>query len=274
MEIISGKAIADEIRAGLKEANTRAGVSPCLVVIDIGENKENSLYINLKKNAVESIGGRTRIVDLTAEASREEVLKVIEEANQDQDVNGILLQLPLPEALEPYRQDFLEAILPQKDVDGFNPHNRGLLMGAIPYFISCAAMACMDISRRYISPLAGKKVLLVGDSFDVIQPLALMYIKEACLVTVTPHYQPSLMEDIDIAVVENGAPLIVNQEGVKEGALLIDAGFHWHEDRVCGNIDKNAMAEVEGYLLPVPGGMGPLLIASLMENLSQAAQKV
>jgi len=274
MEIISGKTIADEIRADLKAANTKAGVSPCLAVIDIGENKENALYINLKKNAVESIGGRTRIIKLAADVSRQEVLNVIKEANQDQDVNGILLQLPLPESLEPYRQDFLEAILPHKDVDGFNPHNRGLLMGAEPYFISCAAMACMDISRRYMSPLSGKKVLLVGDSFDVIQPLALMYIKEACHVTVAPQYHPSSIKDMDIAVVENGAPLIVNQEGVKEGALLIDAGFHWHEDRVCGNIDKNAIVEVGGYLLPVPGGMGPLLIASLMENLSRAAQKV
>ena len=274
MKIISGKAIADEIKANLREANTSQGVSPGLVVIDIGENKENALYIGLKKNAVEAIGGRIRIINLAADASREEVLTIIQAANRDLAVDGILLQLPLPETLEPYRQDFLEAISPQKDVDGFNPHNRGLLMGAEPYFISCAALACMDISRRYMKPIFGKKVLLVGDSFDVIQPLALMFIKESCQVTVIPEYHPSCMEDMDIAIIENGAPLVVNQEGVKEGALLIDAGFHWHQDRVCGNIDKDAVAGLDGYLLPVPGGMGPLLIASLMENLSRAARKV
>ncbi len=274
MNIISGKAIADEIKADLREANTSQGISPGLVVIDIGENKENALYIGLKKNAVEAIGGRIRIINMAADASREEVLTIIQAANHDLAVDGILLQLPLPETLEPYRQDFLEAISPHKDVDGFNPHNRGLLMGAKPYFISCAALACMDISRRYMNPISGKKVLLVGDSFDVIQPLALMFIKESCQVTVIPEYDPSCMEDMDIAIIEKGAPLVVNQEGVKEGALLIDAGFHWHQDRVCGNIDKDAVAGAKGYLLPVPGGMGPLLIASLMENLTHAARKV
>lgn len=273
MEIISGKNIADQIKADLKEVNASAGISPCLMVIDVGENKENALYIGLKKTAVESIGGRTRIINLAADASREELLSVIQAGNEDQDVNGILLQLPLPDALEPFREEFLEAISPLKDVDGFNPHNRGLLMGAEPHFISCAAMACMDISRRYMSPLPGKKVLLVGESFDVIQPLALMYIKEACQVTVASQYQPSLMKDVDIAVIEKGAPLVVNQEGIKEGVLLIDAGFHWHDNRVCGNVDKDAVAGMEGYLLPVPGGMGPLLIAALMENLSKAALK-
>jgi methylenetetrahydrofolate dehydrogenase (NADP+)/methenyltetrahydrofolate cyclohydrolase len=146
-------------------------------------------------------------------------------------------------------------------------------MGAEPDFISCAALACMEVSRRYMSPLADKRVLLVGNSFDVIQPLALMFIKAACSVSIIPRYYPAALQDMDIAIIENGTPLVVNQEGVKSGALLIDAGFHWHQERVCGNIDREAMAKVEGYLLPVPGGMGPLLIAQLMVNLSQAAQK-
>jgi 5,10-methylene-tetrahydrofolate dehydrogenase/Methenyl tetrahydrofolate cyclohydrolase len=273
MEIISGKNIADEIKHDLKEANSRAGISPCLMVIDVGENRENSLYIGLKKTAVELIGGRTRINKLATEASREELLSIIQTGNDDKDIHGILLQLPLPASLEPYREEFLQAISPQKDVDGFNPYNRGMLMGAEPYFISCAAQACMDISRRYKSPLSGQKVLLIGDSFDVIQPLALMYIKEGCQVTIAPEYQPSMMQDVDIAVVEKGAPLSINQEGVKPGALLIDAGFHWHENRTCGNVDKEAVAGTYGFLLPVPGGMGPLLIAQLMVNLCKAAGK-
>lgn len=274
MEIINGKAIADQIKAELKEANAAAGISPGLMVLDVGENQENSTYINLKKNAVDMIGGNTRIVNLSAEASREEVLDIIKAANQDREVHGILLQLPVPETLEPYRQEFLQAILPEKDVDGFNPYNRGLLMGAEPDFISCAALACMDISRRYKGPLAGKKVLLAGNSFDVIQPLALLFMREGCQVTVVPQYRPSSMEDMDLAVIESGSPLAVNQAGIKAGLLLIDAGFYWHEGRVCGNVDREAVAGLEGYLLPVPGGMGPLLIAQLMSNLSRAARKV
>lgn len=271
MEIISGKAIADEIKASLKQKTSLAQISPCLGIIDVGDNRENALYINLKKAAVNEIGGTARVIRLSGEASRAEVLAAILELNQDQTVHGILLQLPLPAHLEADREVFLEAIASRKDVDGFSPRNRGLLMGAQPDFVSCAALACMDISRRYMSPLKGKKVLLIGESFDVIQPLALMFIKEACAVTIKPDFDPSDLEGIDISVIEAGKPLLVGPQGVKPGALLIDAGFHWHQERACGNIDTGKMAELNGYLLPVPGGMGPLLIAKLMENLTQAA---
>jgi len=274
MEIISGKAIAEEIKASLKSSNARAEISPCLAVIDVGDNKENTLYIGLKKAAVELIGGISRIINLDRDMTREVLLENIRALNEDPTVDGILLQLPLPAGLEVYREDFLDAIAPHKDVDGFCPRNRGLLMGAEPEFISCAALACMDICRRYMNPLAGKKVLLVGNSFDVIQPLALMFIKAACSVSILPKYNPTAMQDTDIAIIENGTPLMVTQEGIKSGALLIDAGFHWYQERTCGNIDREELAEVEGYLLPVPGGMGPLLIAQLMMNLSLAAQKI
>jgi methylenetetrahydrofolate dehydrogenase (NADP+)/methenyltetrahydrofolate cyclohydrolase len=273
MEIISGKAIADEIKAGLKESNAQAGICPCLAVIDVGDNQENSLYIGLKKNAIDAIGGSARIIKLPEDTKREDLLAEIKKLNQDKAVDGILLQLPIPENLEPFREEFLEAIAPHKDVDGFCPNNRGKLMGGEPNFISCAALACMDICHRYMSPLAKKKVLLVGDSFDVIQPMALMFMKELCEVAIIPYYYPDAMGDIDIAIIEKGTPLMVKSQGVKPGALLIDAGFHWYQDRTCGNVDRDALTGVEGYLLPVPGGMGPLLIAHLMKNLSQAAYK-
>ena len=273
MEIISGKAIADELKANLRLYNTNAGISPCLAVVDLGDNRENELYIGLKKAAVQAIGGITRIIHMDQAVKREAVLGKIQELNQDPAVDGILLQLPLPAGLDKYQEDFLEAIAPHKDVDGFCPRNRGLLMGDEPGFISCAAMACMDVCSRYMSPLAGKRVLLVGNSFDVIQPLALIFIKALCDVSIIPSYTPEAINDMDIAIIEAGFPLMVKPEGVKPGVLLIDAGFHWHEERVCGNIDRDAFAELEGYLLPVPGGMGPLLIAQLMVNLSQAAQK-
>ncbi len=273
MEIISGKAIADEIKAGLKESNALEGICPCLALIDVGDNKENLLYIGLKKNAIDAIGGSARIIKLPGDSKREDLLEQIKNLNQDKEVDGILLQLPLPETLEPFREEFLEAIAPHKDVDGFGPHNRGSLMGGEPVFISCAALACMDICHRFMSPLTKKKVLLVGDSFDVIQPLALMFMKELCEVAIIPQYYSDAMEDIDIAIIEKGVPLVVKNQGVKAGALLIDAGFYWFQDRTCGNVDRDVLAGVEGYLLPVPGGMGPLLIAHLMKNLSQAARK-
>ncbi|MDD4801711.1 MAG: bifunctional 5,10-methylenetetrahydrofolate dehydrogenase/5,10-methenyltetrahydrofolate cyclohydrolase [Syntrophomonas sp.] len=271
MEIISGKDIADEIKAVLKESNGKQGLYPCLAMLDVGDNQENSLYIGLKQKAIESIGGKARIIKLSGDIKPNGLLEQIKILNEDEEVDGILLQLPLPEILEPLREKFLRAIAPHKDVDGFNPENRGGLLGGEPVFISCAALACMNICQRFKTPLAGKKVLLIGESFDVIQPLALMFINEQCDVTIIPEYDPEAMQNMDIAIIEKGTPLAVNNQGVKPGALLIDAGFHWFQNRTCGNIDRDALTEVEGYLLPVPGGLGPLLIAHLLKNVSQAA---
>jgi len=122
LQIISGKTIADEIKARWKESNSLAGVSPCLAIINIGDNKENLLYIGLKKTAVDAIGGQTRIINLAENTQREQLLEIIQDLNRDAFVDGMLLQLPLSQALEPYREEFLQAIAPNKDVDGFSPH--------------------------------------------------------------------------------------------------------------------------------------------------------
>jgi len=271
MEIISGRKIADEIQLRLKAANQAIQLAPCLAVIDIGDFKDNEIYINLKRTAVESIGGTTRIVKLKAETPSEEVLKIIRDLNQDNSVDGILLQLPLPADLDAERELFLEAIAWEKDVDGFSPRNRGRLMGNQPEFVSCAALACLDVCQRFVGSLAGKKALLVGNSFDVIQPLALLLIQESCAVCIEPEYEPEALAGVDIAVIEAGTPLMIGYQDLKSPILMIDAGFHWFQNRACGNIDREAVAAQEGYLLPVPGGLGPLLIAHLMVNLSSAA---
>lgn len=272
MELICGKDISTEIRNQLKENLAREGLNPCLAVINVGDDKENLIYIGLKENAIDTSGGKTHIANLPSHATKEEVLNLINELNQDREVDGILLQLPLPKELQPYEQEFLSAVDPAKDVDGFHPVNMGKLVNGTPGFISCAALACMDISKRYKAPLVGKKVLLVGNSFDLIKPLTLMYIQESCQVLVTPQYKPDLMEGIDIAVIETGGPHIVKAAGVKEGALLIDAGFYYDQNSLFGNVDKEDLAGIDGHLLPVPGGMGPMLITKLLENLCMAAR--
>ncbi len=274
MEIISGKIIADQSIANLQALNSAAGLTPCLAILDIGDNPENKRYINLKVKATAAIGGITQIVNLPADIRKEEVLDQIRALNQDSAVDGILLQLPVSEPLQPYQDEMLAAISPNKDVDGFTPHNLGMLLAGEPLYISCAAKACLNISRNYAGPLPGKKVWLVGDSFDVIQSLAILFIKEGCNVMVTPEYDSSYLPGCDIAVIEKGAPGIVEGSQVKDGTLLIDAGFYWLDGRTSGNIDKEQLAGTNGYLLPVPGGMGPLLIAQLMENLCQAASRI
>jgi len=273
MQVINGKSLADEILLTVREANAAEGLAPCLAVIDVGENPDNKRYIGLKKRAADAVGGSVRLVSLSEETGREGLLAKIEALNQDDSVDGILLQLPLPADLAPSQGEFLAAIIPSKDVDGFNPYNLGNLIGGEPLFISCAASACMEVCRRYARPLPGKRILLVGDSFDVILPLAVIFITEGCRLTVIPDYDPAYLKDSDIAVIEKGLPSLVAPEDVKAGALLIDAGFYWHNDRTCGNIDRERMSAMPGYLLPVPGGMGPLLVAQLMINLSRAARR-
>lgn len=272
MDIIGGKDLSEEIRAELREANAKTGLVPLLAIIVVGDDRENLLYIGLKQRAMEAIGGKTRIVALPSNVSKDSLLEEIELLNADAEIHGILLQLPLPAALIPFQEEFLEAISPQKDVDGFNPSSRGRLMGDQPGFISCAALACMEVSRRFATPLKGKSVLLVGDSFDVIQPLAILFLKESALVTTIPRFDPVYFKQADITVIEKGNPLLV-KDGAKPGSLLIDAGFHFHQEHMCGNVDRDAMKPIDGHLLAVPGGMGPILIAELLRNVCEAAQK-
>lgn len=273
MHVINGKSLADEILLTLREANAAEGLAPCLAVIDVGENPDNKRYIGLKKKAAGTVGGSVRLVSLGEEIGREELLAQIEALNQDDLVDGILLQLPLPAGLAVFQGEFLAAIVPPKDVDGFNPYNLGNLIGGEPLFVSCGALACLEVCRRYAGPLQDKRVLLIGDSYDVILPLAVTFIKEGCRLTVIPGYDPSYLKDKDIAVIEKGLPGLVAPEDVNPDTLLIDAGFYWYNGRTFGNVDCERMFAVPGYLLPVPGGMGPLLVAQLMINLSRAARR-
>lgn len=273
MQIINGTEIAKEIKYQLKAQNLEKGISPCLAIILVGDDKESMVYVGLKEKAVAAVGGKCEFINLPGEITREELLDQISALNNDPGVDGILVQLPLPESLNDYRDEVLQAIKPGKDVDGFNPRNRGLLMGGKPDFISCAVLACMDIINRTFPQLVGRKVTLIGNSFDVIQPLSIILNRKSCIVTVALEYAGKYVKDSDIVVVENGSPLVAKGEDFKDGALVIDAGFHWHDNHTCGNVDRDSAESANGWLLPVPGGMGPMLIAKLMENLCTAAHR-
>jgi len=275
MEIINGSQIAQEIRQKVKKRNEQEGISPCLAMILVGGQKEDLHYVGLKEKAAAATGGKSRLLHLPEDSSQQELMAKIAELNQDEQVDGILLQLPLPAALEEQTDEILAAIRPDKDVDGFSLVNRGRMSGDNPGFISCAALACLEIIERFFPSLAGKKAVLVGDSFDLIIPLATIMIKRACQLSVLPSYEPGQASGADILVVEKGRAGIVQAEGLAPGVLIIDAGFYWGAGGVCGNVDRAAL-EGQGFearLLPVPGGMGPILIAKLMENLAQAARQ-
>lgn len=273
MEIISGSEIAGEIKERMLKDNQNDNIRPVLAVIVVGDDKESLVYVGLKEKAVTYIGGETRYEIMPTATTREVLLDLINNLNKDPDVDGILLQLPLPEGLEAYQEGFLEAISPAKDVDGFNPVNRGKLTGNNPEYISCAALACMEVIEKYTTSLKDKNIILCGDSFDLIIPLAAILISRGSKITIVPEYDAGYAAGADIIVVEKGAPGIVKGEQLKKGTILIDAGFYWDYDRISGNVDRSSVQYIEGYLLPVPGGLGPLLIAKLTENLNKAARR-
>ncbi len=275
MQIINGSQIAQEIKQKLKEDNEREGISPYLAMILVGGQKEDLHYVGLKEKAAEATGGRAHMFHLPEETSLQELMAKIAELNQDEQVDGILLQLPLPAALVEYTDEILAGIRPDKDVDGFSPVSRGRLSGDKPGFISCAALACWEVIERFFPVLTGKKAVLIGDSFDLIIPLATMFIKKGCRLIVSPSYEPGLALGADILIAEKGRAGIVRGEGLSPGVLIIDAGFYWGDTGVSGNVDRVVLEEqgLSARLLPVPGGMGPILIAKLMENLAQAARQ-
>lgn len=273
MQIINGTEIANEIKTRLKNELEKEKISPSIAIILLGEDKQDFTYVELKRKAAESIGGKAHIYKLPAETEKEDLLGIIDMLNKDINIHGILLQLPLPERLKIHTEEFLEKIDRAKDIDGFNPINRGLLTSGNPNFISCAALAAIDIINRFHPVLENQQAVLLGDSFDLIIPLAVILAKRGCKANIIPEYDSQLVKFGDILVLEKGAAGIVQKEDIKEGALIIDAGFHWEIDRICGNVEKDAVKDIDGFLLPVPGGIGPLLIAKLMENLCSAAKR-
>lgn len=255
----------------LYQQNQARGVNPTLAIILVGRQEDSQTYVNLKQKAATDIGGICRIVHLAEDVTGHQLLLEIEGLNRDQNVQGIILQLPLPEHLEVMQDQFLQAISPAKDVDGFNPINRGLLIGGRPLFVSCAALAAMEVINRCVDDIAGRSALLIGDSFDLVLPLTALLVARGCEVRVMPGWDGEQCLKADIVVAEKGSAQSIKARHLASGTLLIDAGFHWTPEGIKGNVDNNDVSGLSGYLLPVPGGIGPLLIAKLMQNLSRAA---
>lgn len=271
--LVKGGDIAQEIKDGLKAKVIASGLQPRLAVILVGEDEESRHYVGMKQKAVVAIGGDCEVFNVPSNTSAQELLARIEELNRDPGINGILVQLPLPGKLEERQNDVLASVSIAKDVDGFHPFNQGQLFTASARFISCAALACMEMVDRHIQ-VKERHAVLIGNSFDLIQPLALMLIAKGSRVQVIPDVRgwEAAARGADLLVVEKGQPRMVTGDHVKPGAFVIDAGFYWEAGRVCGNVDTESVTGRAGWLAPVPGGMGPILIAKLLENLVKATQ--
>lgn len=273
--LIDGKAISLQIKEELKQKAAEyreKGIEVTLAVIQVGNDPASSVYVGNKKKACEFVGIRSLSYELPEETTQEELLTLVSELNGRTDVNGILVQLPLPSHID---EDLvIRTISPEKDVDGFHPQSVGALSIGQKGFVSCTPAGIIELLKRSNIEIDGKECVIVGRSNIVGKPMALLMLRENATVTIC-HSRTKDLKEItkraDILIVALGKPKFITSEYVKDGAVVIDVGIHRDENnKLCGDVD---FADVEGKveaITPVPGGVGPMTIAMLMNNCMEA----
>jgi methylenetetrahydrofolate dehydrogenase (NADP+) / methenyltetrahydrofolate cyclohydrolase len=276
--IIDGNAIAREARAALRarvEALAAGGRRPGVAVVLVGDNPASRVYVRNKARACEETGVLSRQLDLPADTSEASLLSHVERLNADPQINGILVQLPLPPHISGDR--VVATIAPEKDVDGFHPCNMGLLAAGRPRFVPCTPAAVMAILDREGIALEGKRAVVVGRSNIVGKPMALLLLQRGATVTVCHSKTLDLGEvtrGADVLVVAVGKPNLVNGGAVKSGAVVVDVGINrLPGGQLAGDVDARSVAGVASHLTPVPGGVGPMTIAMLIANTVIAAER-
>lgn len=275
--IINGKGLAAKITANLKlevENLKKQGINPKLAVIMVGNDKASSVYVKNKSKACNEIGISFEEFLLKEETTREELLNLIEELNNRKDINGILLQSPIPKHLD-IREAF-NAINYKKDVDGFHPINVGKLAIGEKSFVSCTPSGVMKMLEEYKIEVQGKNAVVIGRSNIVGKPLAQLLLNANATVTICHSKTQNISEitkQADILIAALGKPKFVTEEMVKEGAVVIDVGINRNEDgKLVGDVDFENVEKKASYITPVPGGVGPMTIAMLMTNVVEAAK--
>lgn len=276
-QLIDGKKISQERLQLVSAAVTKrleSGLrAPCLAVVLVGDNPASAVYVRNKKSACQKCGIRSLSYELPASTSQEDLLKLIDELNGNAEVDGILVQLPLPEGLD--SQAVLERIHPDKDVDGFHPYNVGRLVVKMPLMRPCTPKGVMTLLEAYGIDPKGKKAVVVGASNIVGRPQALELLLARATVTICHSATENLDKEVraaDIVVVGVGIPNFVKGEWIKPGAVVIDVGINRLEDgSLCGDVEFDVAKERAGMITPVPGGVGPMTIATLLENTLHAA---
>lgn len=274
---IDGKEISGQIKEELKgkvAAYKKQGVEITLAVIQVGNDPASTVYVGNKKKACEYIGIRSLSYELPENISQEELLAKIAELNDRKDVNGILVQLPLPKHID--EDAVIRSIDPKKDVDGFHPQSVGALSIGEAGFVSCTPAGIIQLLKRSNIEIAGKECVVVGRSNIVGKPISMLLLRENGTVTVCHSKTKDLKEvtkRADILVVAIGKPKFITKEYVKEGAVIIDVGIHRNENnKLCGDVDYEDVEPVASAITPVPGGVGPMTIAMLMNNCVEAVK--
>ena len=277
-QIIDGKAISAQIKDEVKEKVSQLkeqGISVCLAVIQVGNDPASSVYVGNKKKACAYVGIESLAYELAEETTQEKLLSLIGELNAREDVNGILVQLPLPKHID--EDAVIRAIDPKKDVDGFHPQSVGALCIGQPGFVSCTPAGIIQLLKRSGIEIAGKECVVIGRSNIVGKPMALLLLRENATVTIAHSKTQNLKEvtrEADILIVAVGRAGMITGEYVKEGAVVIDVGINRDENnKLCGDVDFDTVEPVSSAITPVPGGVGPMTIAMLLHNCLESIER-
>lgn len=273
--ILNGKELAQELNQDLAKTIKGSGVTPLLAVITIGDNPASQIYVRNKRKAAQDVGIQTQEYHLNADTTQESVVALIRELNESEKVNAILLQLPIPEHLNPTA--LIEAIAPEKDVDGLTSYNAGGLISGRQLFVPCTPRACLYLLQKALPALEGLHAVILGRSALVGRPLASLLLQQNCTVTLA-HSHSQHMSDIlptaDIVISAVGKPGLLHKADVKPGATIIDVGINRLSDgKIVGDVLFLEMLGHAGCVTPVPGGVGPLTVAMLLQNTWLATQR-
>lgn len=277
-KIIDGKQIAEQVIEKVEQrvkALKEQGITPGLTVILVGEDPASQTYVASKERTSERLGMKSQVIKKPVTISEQELLTLINQLNEDETVDGILLQLPLPNHID--ENKVLRAIVPEKDVDGFHPVNVGKLMLGQEGFIPCTPYGVIQLLDYSSISIEGKHAVIVGRSNIVGKPMGQLLLNRHATVTYT-HSRTQNLEDYtkqaDLLIVATGQPRMITKDHIKPGATVIDVGIHRNADgRLSGDVDFASASEVAGYMTPVPGGVGPMTIAMLMENTCLSAER-
>lgn len=277
--IIDGKALAASIKSALAEKTQKLsaefGRKPCLAVILVGENQASVTYVKNKEKACEVCGITSEKYNLPDTASEDEVLSLIDRLNRDDNIDGILCQLPLPSHID--EKKIINAISPDKDVDGFSPVSVGRLVTGDDGFVSCTPAGILELLKSVDTPISGRHCVVIGRSNIVGKPVSLLMLRENATVTVCHSRTENLADEVrraDIVIAAVGKRKFVTADMIKPGATVIDVGINRDENgKLCGDVDFDNVAPLCRAITPVPGGVGPMTVAMLMKNTVKAFEK-
>ena len=269
--ILDGKSIKNKVLNEIKDEVSKLSVKPKLVVIQVGNDEASNVYIKQKANMCNYVGYEYEHIKLDVDINTSVVVELIDKLNKDDSVNGILVQLPLPDGFDEER--IVNAISPLKDVDGLTNLNAGMLMHNKDCLYSCTPYGVMELLDRYNIDVVGKNVVIVGRSILVGKPMSMMMLNRNATVTMCHSKTENLSEFIknaDILIVAVGKPKFITGEMVSEGTVVIDVGINRLGDNLCGDVDFESVKDKASYITPVPGGVGPMTVAMLSKNILKA----